>query len=131
MADREDALKLIRAAYTARASGDKDALAGCFAEGARFEIAGNQALQTVALTGAHPMEAISKLIDQFSFSDVELADAIVEGHRIAARWTLKVSVEGREPVATQLFDLIELDEAGKISSLLQFADTALVRELAQ
>ena len=100
-------------------------------EGAHFEIAGDQGLQSVTLTTAHPMEAISHLIDQFTFSDVELVDAIVEGRKIAARWKLKVAVDGREPVATQLFDLIELADDGKIRSLVQFADTALVRELAR
>jgi ketosteroid isomerase-like protein len=128
---RDDALTAIRGAYAARASGDKEALGRYFAEGARFEIAGDQGLQSVTLTSAHPMEAISSLIDQFTFSDVELVDAVVDGRKIAARWKLTVTVAGREPVSTQLFDLIELDDDGKITSLVQFADTALVRELAR
>jgi ketosteroid isomerase-like protein len=130
MLAREDALTMLRDIYEARARGDKDAVADCFAEGAHFEIVGDQGLQTVTLTASHPMEAISKLIDQFTFRDVELADAVVEGRKIAARWRLKVVVAGREPIDTQLFDLIQPDDEGKIVSLVQFADTALVRELA-
>jgi ketosteroid isomerase-like protein len=128
---RDNALTVIRNAYAARTSGAKDALARYWADGAHFEIAGDQGLQSVTLSAAHPMEAISRLIDQFTFSDVELVDAIVEGRKIAARWTLKVAVAGREPVATQAFDLIELDDDGKIRSLVQFAYTALVRELTR
>jgi ketosteroid isomerase-like protein len=132
MLGREDALTVVRNAYAARASGDKEALADYWAKGAHFEIAGDRALlQAVPVTAAHPMEAISSLIDRFHFSDVEMVDAIVEGRKIAVRWALTVTVAGRAPVPTQLFDLIELDDDGKIRSLVQFADTALVRQLAE
>jgi ketosteroid isomerase-like protein len=132
MVDRDDAVALIRGAYDARTRGDKEALAQYFDESAHFEIAGDAALlEPVPVGAARPMETIGRLIEMFAFSDVELLDAVVEGRSIAARWKLKLTVAGREPLETQLFDLIELDDDGRIRSMVQFADTALVRQLAQ
>jgi ketosteroid isomerase-like protein len=132
MVDRDEAVALIRGAYDARTRGDKEALAQYFAESAHFEIAGDAALlEPVPVGAARPMKTIGRLIEMFAFSDVELLDAVVEGRSIAARWKLKLTAAGRQAVETQLFDLIELDQHGKIRSMVQFADTALVRQLAQ
>lgn len=131
MLDRDQALKLIQVAYEARVSGDKEALARYWAEGAHFEIVGNRdLLPDVPLSGETPMDAISDLIDRFAFSGLKLLDAIVEGDKVAVRWQVTITAKSRDPQTTQLLDLIELDADGKIRSLVQFADTALVRHLA-
>jgi ketosteroid isomerase-like protein len=131
MLSRDDALDLIRNAYAARVQGDKDMLGRYWADGAHFEVVGDRSLlPDVPLKAATPMEAISGLIDRFTFSDLEMRDSIVEGNRIAVRWRVTIAAAGKPPQTTQLCDLITLDPDGKIRSFIQFADTALVRHLA-
>lgn len=131
MLDRDQSLKIIQEAYQARVNGDKDALARYWAPNAHFEINGNQALmERVPLSAPEPMEAISELIDQFRFSDLQQVSAVVEGNNVAIRWAVTIDVDGKPPARSQLFDLIELDDEGKITSFVQFADTALIRHLA-
>lgn len=131
MLDRDEAIRVVRAAYAARVDGNKAELGRCWAEGARFEIVGDGALLAgVPLTAPDPMVAVASLIDRFAFSELELVDAVVEGNRVVARWSVTVAVAGKPPARTQLMDLIDLDDQGKITSLVQFADTALVRHLA-
>jgi len=131
MLDRDQSLKIVQEAYEARVNGDKDALARYWAPNAHFEINGDQALmEHVPLSAPEPMEAISVLVDQFRFSDLQQVSAVVEGNNIAVRWAVTIHVEGKPPARSQLFDLIELDDDGRITSFVQFADTALIRHLA-
>ncbi|TCM16021.1 SnoaL-like protein [Novosphingobium sp. PhB165] len=131
MLDRDAALQTIRDVYAARVSGDKEALATYWADDARFDFVGERSLlEPVGFSSESSMDQIGQLIDRFRFSDLELLDAVVEGEKIAARWEVTVAAEGKEPVRTQLFDLITLDEEGKIRSFIQFTDTALVRHVA-
>ena len=76
------------------------------------------------------MQAISALIDRFQFSNLKLLNAVADGSDIAVRWSVTITVQGKPPVQTQLFDLIKFDGDDKILSFVQFADTALVRHLA-
>ena len=132
MLGRDDAVALIQEAYAARVRGDKEALTRYWAQDATFEIAGHRSLlPDIAQGGPNPMEAISGLIDQFRFDDLILLDAIVEGNRIAARWQVTVEKADLDPETTQLVDLIELDEDGKIRSFVQFCDTALIRHMTR
>lgn len=130
MLDRDAALNRIREAYAARVRGDKEALARFWSPDAQFRIAGAPSLlRDVPVSGATPMEAIEKLIDQFTFSNLTLVDSVVEGNKVAAHWQVKIAPADGQPETTQLFDLIELDDHGKIKSLTQFADTALIRHM--
>lgn len=131
MLDRDGALKTVLDAYAARVRGDKEALAACWADDAHFEIVGARPLAAATSGLASPCEVVGSLIDQFHFSDLELLDAVVEGRTIAARWQVIVTVDGKAPVQTQLFDLIKLNDQGKIASFTPFADTALVRDLVE
>lgn len=40
-----------------------------------------------------------------------------------------MSVDGKPPVTTEICDLWEFDEDGRMTSLVQFIDTALLRKL--
>lgn len=131
MLSRQEALGVLDAAYRARVAGDKEALGRHWANGAHFEIVGNaRHLSKLPLTAGPPMQALDALIDRFSFSDFEIVDAVMEGNKLAARSRVTVEVAGKAPERTELFDLVEFDEVGKIRSFTQFADTALIREMA-
>jgi ketosteroid isomerase-like protein len=130
MLNREDALKTIDAAYAARASGDKAALATYWAEGAQFRIAADaNFLKNVPLTAEEPMDAIGALIDKFAFSEMERVAAVVEGSKVAVHWAVTVRFAGGAPVRTELMDMIDLDDDGRIAAFVQFADTAQIRAL--
>jgi len=131
MLNRDQALEIVQKAYQARVDGDKDALAKYWAPNANFKINGDQSLmEHVPLSASEPMIAISALIDRFRFSDLERLTEVVEGRNLAILWAVTITVEDKEPVRTQLFDLMTLDEDGKIASFVQFGDTALIRHLA-
>lgn len=131
MLDRDAALQTVRDVYAARVSGNQEDVARYWAEDAHFEFVGEPSLlNSVGLHATSSIDSIRQLMDCFHFSELELADAVVEGNRIAARWKVTVAAKGKDPVNTQLFDLIELNDQGKIVSFIQFADTALVRHVA-
>lgn len=130
MLNREDALQTIEAAYAARASGDKAALATYWAEGAQFRIAADaNFLKNVPLSADTPMDAIGELIDKFEFSELERVAAVVEGKKVAVHWAVTVRFADGAPVRTELMDMIDLDDDGQITAFVQFADTAQIRAL--
>jgi ketosteroid isomerase-like protein len=130
MLNREYVLQTIEAAYAARASGDKAALATYWAEGAQFRIAADPNFLTdVPLSADTPMDAIGELIDKFAFSDMERVAAVIEGHKAAIHWAVTVRFAGGPPVRTELMDMIDLDDDGRIAAFVQFADTAQIRAL--
>jgi ketosteroid isomerase-like protein len=130
MLNREYVLQTIEAAYAARASGDKAALATYWAEGAQFRIAADpNFLKDVPLSADTPMDAIGELIDKFAFSDMERVAAVIEGHKAAIHWAVTVRFAGGPPVRTELMDMIDLDDDGRIAAFVQFADTAQIRAL--
>ena len=127
--EREAVLERIDAAYKARIEGDKAALAEMGAPGARLAIAGDHRLLTGYMGGPGAFaETAAALIDQVRFHDAERIDAVVEGRRAAVLWRATLSVADDAPYETELFDLWELDGEGKLLSLVQFVDTAKLRE---
>jgi len=130
MLTAEQMLDTIDDAYEARVRGDKEKLKSYWAPDATFRIAGASSLIGDARAGpAHPHEAVSALVDQFSFDKAERVDAVVQGNKAAVHWRITVSVPGKAPVTTELLDLFEFDDDGKAKSLTQFADTALIKAL--
>lgn len=130
MLDRDAVLEIIDGAYGARVRGDKEALGRYWAEGASFKIAGDPTpFKTLCFQTNQPMNAISDLIDRFEFSGLDRLSAVVEGNKAAVRWEVTVTVHGCEPIRTELLDLIELDESGRITSFVQYADTATILTL--
>lgn len=126
--NREELLLIIDAAYSARASGDPDQLAGFWAPGATFELAGdNGLLAGLPADGCGPgHESVAALMELVEFKAFTRLDTVVEGRRAAILWHATVSFAGREPFDTMLYDLFELTEDGKVQSVLQFVDTARI-----
>lgn len=131
MLERDAILKTIRDIYDARLAGDTKTMALHFAENAHFEIAVDHSLHSaLPRNGVQAREALGALIERFEFSDLKLLDAVVEGHKVAARWRVTVKAKGKDPVITELCDLIHLDGQGKIKSFVQFVDSALVLKIS-
>lgn len=131
MIDREDALRMIEEAYAARSRGDKEALAQYWAEGARFRLAGDENLLAAVPIHGSAIETIGELMDRFTFTELQRLEAVVEDNKVAVRWAVKVTYQDRPPVRTELMDLIQLDDDGRIQSFVQFCDTAQIRALLE
>jgi ketosteroid isomerase-like protein len=125
--DRDQVLAVIDKAYTARQANDGEAMSHVWAEGATFEIAGETSL-IAGFPGASGPEdsqpAIEALMRFVAMSNVKPIQTVVEGVKAAVLSSATVSFGGRAPFETLLYDLWELDDAGKVRSLIQFVDTA-------
>lgn len=126
--DRDAVLAIIDAAYAARTRHDAGELATIWREDAVFEVAGVSSL-IESFPGATPSPSkptVEEMMGLVEMHEVERMQALVEGNRAAILSRARVSFSGREPFDTLLYDLWELDDDGKVRSLLQFADTAKI-----
>jgi ketosteroid isomerase-like protein len=133
MTSKEDALKVIHEAYEARRRGDVANTVARFAPDASFRIAGSPAASPVPrhVAGHQAMSvALQGLIDTFEFVEQKMINSVVEGEKVAVHWT--VTLRHRQTNATQeseLYDLCTVRD-GKVVSFVQFADTALLNQMA-
>ena len=132
MTDRAEIERVIRSAYAARRAGDLDAIGKVFAENAQFRLAGSTELSPVAVAaeGIKNLRLVLKeMITVFEWLDQDILTMVVEDDRAAVHWrgTIRSAATG-ETVRTELFDLFRI-EGGRISSLVEFCDTALAARL--
>lgn len=129
---REEMLAKVEAAYTARRNGDFVALETVVSPDAIFSYGGEQALiASVPASGAGSVhQAARELFDTIEIRDLQRVSAVAEGNRVAILWDTTLVTPGGEPFQTQMFDLWEFDDSGRISKGTQFLDTAkLLAEL--
>lgn len=129
MLDREMILETIDAAYAARTRGDRAALASYWAPDATYQMVGANMLPRVPAGVAAMQDAVGTLIDIFQFHEVERLTAVVEGLRAVLHWRINFSTGAGNFATTEVCDLWEFAPDGKVRSLLQFTDTALLRIL--
>jgi ketosteroid isomerase-like protein len=131
MTSRDDIERLLREAYAARQRGDLDAIGRIFAPHARFQMAGSKTspVAVVAEGADQYRPLIAGMIKTFELLDYTVLNMLVEGPKAVVHWRarLRSSISG-EVVETDLCDLIET-ENGRISSFLEFCDTALAARL--
>ena len=130
MLDRAAVLKTIDEAYDARRRGDKAALAGYWAPDAVFRIGGGlPALAAFSKAKGSAKGVVDEMIDLVTFHELHREEALVDGLKAAVRWRVVLSAKGGERAETELYDLFEFDTDGKVASLVQFGDTALIAKL--
>jgi hypothetical protein len=124
--NRDEVLAVIDAAYAARVAGDVETLHALAADGGTFELAGETTLlRNFPLAGRVPsLSAVKGLTSLIEIIEIERLEAVVEGNRAAVLLHARMSFAGRAPFDTVLYDLIELDDDGRILSMIQFGDTA-------
>ena len=131
MLTRDAMLSTIGRLYEARCNGDKDGIDAFLAPGAVFTLNGvHNAMADFAEGPAAARGAIAQLIDRFTFHSVVRLTAVTEGERAAVHSRIVVSTGGGDPVTTEIFDLFTFDADGRVRSLVQFADTAMVMRMA-
>jgi ketosteroid isomerase-like protein len=132
MPDRASIEKLIKDAYVARTAKDLDSVMRFFAPDATFQFAGSPAASPAAVRvqGAASLRAtFGALIAAFDILELTLLASVIEGNRAATHWRVKIKHNPTGEVHdTELFDLWTVED-GRISSFVQFADTALVANL--
>jgi hypothetical protein len=132
MPDRASIEKLIKDAYAARTAKDLDTVMRFFAPNATFQFAGSAAASPAAVRvqGVENLRTtFAALIAAFDILDLTLLASVIEGNRAATHWGVKIKHNPTGEVHdTELFDLWTIED-GRVSSFVQFADTALVASL--
>ena len=129
---REDMLAKVEAAYEARRTGDFAALEEIVAPDAEFSYGGEQSfLASVPASGAGNVhQAARELFETIEIRELERVKAVAEDNRVAILWKTTLVTPGGQPFETQMFDLWEFDDNGRICCGTQFLDTAkLVAEM--
>jgi ketosteroid isomerase-like protein len=130
MMDRETILDVVDRAYAARQRGDKEALRDLFAPNAVFRIVGQSQLMGGLDVGpADALTAIDGLVDLFQFHRMERVQVVVDDPVVMIHWAVETSSGGGPRVETELCDIWTLDENDKVTSILEFGDTALISHM--
>jgi ketosteroid isomerase-like protein len=132
--DRAQIKGLIDKAYAARKAGDVEALVGLFRPDGVFRVAGAPETFPVAASArgeAEIRERVRGFVQTFQFLEIEPLDLIVEGDKAARRWRAKIrhiaSGEVRETEAGDIWTFKD----GRVASLIQFIDTAMIADLVK
>ena len=128
MASRKAVEKLVRGAYAARKRGDYDAMMELCAPSATLRLAGAPEHFAFAGTtrGRAALRKQFEALAQFAFANQKMLSLSVDGDRATVHWRAKVTFKptGKSAV-TEFCDLWTIRN-GKMTSLIQFIDTALV-----
>jgi ketosteroid isomerase-like protein len=132
MTNRESMLEVIRAAYAARGRADLDGLMSTFHPKAVFTLVGDKtALDVVGSVQGHASlrEAMRGYIANFEFGGRTVLSELVEGNRAVVHSRLVVRYKPKDRVwTTDVLDLFEFED-GKIKELIEFTDTAQIKEM--
>jgi ketosteroid isomerase-like protein len=132
MTDREAIKQTIQRAYDARGAGDIEGLMSAFHPEATFELAGSKEQLEIAGTvdgHSNVTLAMTAFIKGFDFLERTITDWIIDVDRVAVRSRVKAkSNPAGRAFTTDIVDLFKFKD-GKIIELVEFADTALVKNL--
>jgi ketosteroid isomerase-like protein len=132
MTDRKAIEAVINQCYAARQKGDIDTLMAAFDKDGAFGLAGSK--EMVAAVGTvRGHEAIREnmrgLIAAFDFTGRDIISMVIDGEHAAVHSRVTIRFVPRDRTfTTDLLDLFHFRD-GKIVELLEFADTALIKDL--
>jgi ketosteroid isomerase-like protein len=129
MGDRAAIDGIVTKAYAARAAKDLDAIAAIFKPDATFHMVGSPATFPAAGRAAGEAQlkaAIGSLIQTFDFLDQKMVTSVIEDNKAAVHWRIRVKHNPSGKIfETEILDIWTID-GGRVASLVQFCDTALV-----
>ena len=132
MTSRDSMIEMIKQALAARDKGDIDGVMAAFHPNATFELKGAKDVLEVAgsVQGHRDVRAaMTQFIESFEFMKREIVETLVDGDRIAVHSRVKVRFIPKDiVVTTELLDRFRLAD-GKVVELVEFADTALIKQL--
>jgi ketosteroid isomerase-like protein len=132
MTSRNAMMETILGAYKAREEGNIEDLMAAFHPKAVFELKGDKGLLEVAgaVEGhSNVRAALSQFINSFQFKKRDILDVIVEEDRVAVHSRLEVSFVPKNRLFTSdVLDTFRFED-GKIIRLVEFVDTALIKNI--
>jgi ketosteroid isomerase-like protein len=132
MTSRDAMMETIMRAYKARDEGNIDDLMAAFHPKAVFELKGDKGVLEVAGAAeghSNVRAALSQFIESFQFNKRDILDVIVEGDRAAVHSRLEVSfIPQNKSFTSDVLDTFRFED-GKIIKLVEFADTALIKNV--
>jgi ketosteroid isomerase-like protein len=133
MLDRERAVATVDALWAARVNNDIGGITAIFTEDFSLRIACDEApFEILSGQDREPMTLLERLIAHFRFLSTKRLTTVFEGNRLAVLWDMTLEAKGHdEIVQSQMLDLYEFDENGRISAMVQFVDTAKMLALLQ
>jgi ketosteroid isomerase-like protein len=126
--ERDQVRTTIEQCYAARMSGDKETLGRLCAPDAQFEVVGARHLID-AYPAAGPMNmapALDEIMSLVKMTGATPVTVLIDGNRAAVQLRATVAFADRQPFETELCHLWEFDEGGKVKSVLEFLDTAML-----
>jgi ketosteroid isomerase-like protein len=132
MTDRKTIEAVIERCYAARQKGDIETVMAAFHTDGVFELAGSK--EMVAVVGAargnqEIRTTMTGLIAAFDFIERDIICMMIDGERAAVHSRVKIRyVPGDRTFTTDLLDTFHFKD-GKIVEFVEFADTALVKDL--
>lgn len=132
MTDRKAIEALIEKGYHARSKGDVEGLMSAFHPEAVFELAGSNTVLAVAGASRGHQEVrttMTGLVAAFEIIRRDIISMTIDGDRAAVHSRIKVrSVLGEKTATTDILDLFKFKD-GKVIELVEFADTALIKDM--
>ena len=133
MTNKEAMRAKIEQAFAARAQGNLQEVVAAFHGDGVFELVGNK--DTLHIAGAvegHPNleQAMAGFIDNFKFLERDILSFVADGDRAAVHSRLTIRFAPKDKTfTTEVLDLFTFRD-GKIAELVEFADTALIKQIA-
>jgi ketosteroid isomerase-like protein len=132
MTDRKTIEDVIDRCYAARQQGDIETLMAAFDKDGAFGLAGSKKM-VAAVGTARGDQAIranmTGLIAAFDFIHRDIICIVIDDERAAVHSRVKIKYVPRDATfTTDLLDLFQFKD-GKIAELVEFADTALLKDL--
>ncbi len=127
MLNRDKMVARIKDVIEARRTGNGVAAAGMIAPDATYEIAADVTNLPGFPPGGPAATAIGPLIALMTYKEVSYEEPIVEGNRVALVMHVDAEANGH-PHRLRICGLWEFDDAGRPQSLVEYADTAAMRD---
>jgi ketosteroid isomerase-like protein len=132
MTSRDEMLETIMQAYKAREEGNIEGLMATFHPHAVFELKGDKRILEVAGTvegHENVRAALFQFIEGFQFKKRDILDVIADGDRAAVHSRLEVLfVPKNKSFTSDVLDTFRFED-GKIIKLVEFVDTALIKNV--
>jgi ketosteroid isomerase-like protein len=132
MTDREATRALIVGAYAARDRGDVEGLMSAFHPDAVFQLMGAKtALEVAGAVRGHTnvRASLGGFIEAFKFDKREIISFVIDGERAAVHSRFDATfIPKNRTFMNEVLDLFKFAD-GKIIELLEFADTALIKDV--
>jgi ketosteroid isomerase-like protein len=132
MTNEQMFLELVERCYDYRAAGDKAGLRSVLSPDATYAMPMSARASGMPQGVVDAFDAISLLIDEFTFHAYDRLDHVVQADRAAIRRRIRLTRKPDGPtVETEIVDLWTRGPDGKLASLVQFVDTALLLDLIE